>query len=105
MLPDTQILSSELKDIFCRLDISHLSPEETTMLADSCENNIAGLCHGLHFLSKTFVTFADKEACAFSPESLCQLGHGLSATATLLPALYELQLTAERQLAATEPGM
>lgn len=105
MLPDTHILSSELKDIFCRLGISHFSPEETYQLAESCENSIAGLCHGLHFLGKTFITFAENATLEFSPESLCQLGHGLSATATLLPALYELQLTAERQLSVTEHVM
>jgi hypothetical protein len=105
MLPDTNTLSSELKDIFCRLDISHLNSQETLQLAEKCENSIAGLCHGLHFLGKTFITFAENDELEFSPESLCQLGHGLRATATVLPALYELQLTAERQLAATESMM
>ena len=52
MLPDTNILSSELKDIFCRLDISHFNSHETYQLAENCENSIAGLCHGLHFLGK-----------------------------------------------------
>lgn len=102
MLPDTNILSSELKDIFCRLDISHFGPEETMELAENCENCLVGLCHGLHFLGKTFITFAENDAVEFSPESLCQLGHGLSATARLIPALAELQLTAERQLAVNE---
>jgi hypothetical protein len=105
MLPDTNILSSELKDIFCRLDISHFNSQETYQLAENCENSIAGLCHGLHFLGKTFITFAENATLEFSPESLCQLGHGLRATANLLPALLELQLTAERQLAATDPRM
>ena len=105
MLPDTNILSSELKDIFCRLDISHFNSHETYQLAENCENSIAGLCHGLHFLGKTFITFAENAALEFSPESLCQLGHGLRATANLLPALLELQLTAARQLAATAPRM
>lgn len=52
MLPDTDILSSELRDIFRKLDLSQLSAEETFQLANGCEEHIAGLCHGLHFLGK-----------------------------------------------------
>ncbi|AUP76874.1 hypothetical protein CWS02_18990 [Enterobacter sp. EA-1] len=40
--------------------------------------------------SKTLVSFADNNMLEFSPETFCHLGHGLRATATLLPALMEL---------------
>ncbi|NUL35993.1 hypothetical protein [Kosakonia sacchari] len=102
MLPDTDILSSELRDIFRKLDTSNLSEEEMLQLANGCEDHIAGLCHGLHFLGKTFVSFADSDVLEFSRESLCQLGHGLKATATLLPALMELHQMTERNIAAEE---
>ena len=98
MLPETNLLFSELADAIGKLDISHLSAEDTLRLANSSEECCIGLCHGLSFLGKTFVTFADKNVLDFSAESLCQLGHGLSASAMLIPALLQLQKSAERQI-------
>jgi len=102
MLPDTDILSSELRDIFRKLDLSQLSAEETFQLANGCEEHIAGLCHGLHFLGKTFVSFAGSNVLEFSRESLCQLGHGLKSAATLLPALMELHQITEQKIIAED---
>lgn len=102
MLPDTNILASELRDIFRKMDISQLSEEETLELSHSCEDCIAGLCHGLRFVGKTLVSFADNNMLEFSPETFCHLGHGLRATATLLPALIELHQSAERQILSDE---
>jgi len=105
MLPDTSLFSSQFRDIFRKLDTSHLSEDEMLQLAHGCEEHIAGLCHGLHFLGKTFVTFADSDALEFSHESLCQLGHGLKSAAILLPALMELHQAVERQMSADESFM
>lgn len=104
MLPETNFLSSELADVIRKLDISTLNADDTLQLASSSEECCAGLCHGLYFLGKTFVSFADSKVLQFSPESLCQLGHGLSTTAVLLPALIQLQNAAERQLIKTDIG-
>ncbi|ELY9432779.1 hypothetical protein SPD65_003285 [Salmonella enterica] len=104
MLPETNLLSSELADAIRKLDISHLNADDTLQLANSSEECCAGLCHGLHFLGKTFVSFADSNVLEFSPESLCQLGHGLSATALLIPALIQLQKSADRQIINTDAG-
>ncbi|EIW2916270.1 hypothetical protein MB866_003858 [Salmonella enterica] len=104
MLPETNLLSSELADAIHKLDLSHLNADDTLQLANSSEECCVGLCHGLHFLGKTFVSFADSNVLEFSPESLCQLGHGLSATALLIPALIQLQKSAERQIINTDTG-
>ncbi|HGJ5858077.1 hypothetical protein [Arsenophonus nasoniae] len=90
MLSDSNILFSELADVLRKLDISHLSTDEMLQLANSSEECWAGLCHNLHFLAKTLVSLADNKVSEFSLESLCQLGHGLSATA--LP--FELSMEA-----------
>lgn len=70
MLPETNLLSSELADVIRKLDISHLNADDTLPLANSSKGFCAGLCHGLHFLGKTFVSFADSNVLEFSPESL-----------------------------------
>ncbi|PDO86838.1 hypothetical protein BK796_10315 [Kosakonia pseudosacchari] len=38
-------------------DTANLSEEEMLHLANGCEDHIAGLCHGLHFLGKTLSPF------------------------------------------------
>lgn len=102
MLPDTNILSSELRDLFLKLDASHLSEEEAMELSFCCEESIAGLCNGLQFLGKTFISFAENDTLQFSPESLCQIGHSIRTAASLPPALMELNRSAERQILTGE---
>ncbi|EPQ6961141.1 hypothetical protein ACUVY4_003188 [Escherichia coli] len=104
MVPETNLLSSELADVIRKLDISNLNADDTLQLANSSEECCAGLCHCLHFLGKTFVSFADSNVLEFSPESLCQLGHGLLASALLIPALIQIQKSAERQIINTDTG-
>lgn len=98
MLSDSNILFPELANVLRKLDISYLSTDDMLQLANSSEECWAGLCHNLHFLAKTLVSLADNKVSEFSLESLCQLGHGLSATAILLPALLQLQKSAEQQI-------
>ncbi|GKX55917.1 hypothetical protein SOASR030_20290 [Leminorella grimontii] len=102
MLPEANLLSSELADVIRKLDLSHLSAEDVLQLADSSEECCAGLCHGLSFLGNALVSFADKNVLEFSAQSLCQLGHGLSASAMLIPALLQLQKSAELQMSKAD---
>ncbi|HEN3478930.1 TPA: hypothetical protein U5D84_000542 [Yersinia enterocolitica] len=94
MLPDINRLDSTLTEVIGKLDISHLSADDTLELANSSEECYAGLLHGLNFIGDTFVTFADNEVLDFSAESLCQLGHCLALISILLPALTQLQASA-----------
>jgi len=102
MLPDTNILYSDLADVIRKLDISTLTDDDTYMLDHSSEDCFFGLCHGLHFQGKAFVSLADSNQLQFSPETLCQLGHSLMTTALLLPALLRLQKSAERKILDTD---
>ncbi|HGJ5873569.1 hypothetical protein [Arsenophonus apicola] len=98
MLSDSNILFSELANVLRKLDISHLSTDDILQLANSSKECCAGLCHNLHFLAKTLLSLADNKVSKFSMASLCQLGHGLSAIAILLPALIQLQKSVEQQI-------
>ncbi|QLH63406.1 hypothetical protein [Serratia symbiotica] len=97
MLPEANMLSSELADVFCKLDL-----DDALQLANSSEDCYFGLCHGFHFLGKTFVSLTDSDQLEFSAETLCQLGHFLTASAILLPALLRLQKAAEFKIFNTK---
>lgn len=103
MLPEANILSSELGDAFCKIDLSRLTPEEMLALADISEECFAGLCHSLHFTGKAIASLADNNELEFSAESLYQLGHGLKATAALLPGLMALSQQTERAILSYKP--
>ncbi|HDL8469703.1 TPA: hypothetical protein PXR37_001648 [Yersinia enterocolitica] len=98
MLPDINRLYPTLTELFGKLDMSHLSADDTLELANSSEECYAGLLHGLNFIGDTFVTFADNEVLDFSAESLCQLGHCLASISVLLPALIQLHISASGRL-------
>lgn len=98
MQSETPLLYPEPGDIFGKIDLSCLTLEEMLALADSSEECVDGLCHGLHFLGKALESFADKDELEFSAESLCQLGQGLKATATLLPGLMALSRRTEHAI-------
>lgn len=103
MLPEANILSSELGDTFCKIDLSRLTIEEVLALADISEECFAGLCHSLHFTAKAMASLADNNELEFSAESLYQLGHGLKATAALLPGLMALSQQTERAILSYKP--
>lgn len=103
MLPEANILSSELGDAFCKIDLSRLTIEEMLALADISEECFAGLCHGLHFTGKAMASLADNNELEFSAESLYQLAHGLKATAALLPGLMALSQQTERAILSYNP--
>lgn len=65
-------------------------------------NKIRRALSWLHSLGKTFVSFAENDTLQFSPESLCQIGHSIRTAASLLPALMELNRSAERQILTAE---
>ncbi|MGT3203581.1 hypothetical protein ACVST5_00485 [Yersinia enterocolitica] len=102
MLPDTNRLYPTLTEVFGKLDMSHLSADDTLELANSSEECYAGLLHGLNFIGDTFVTFADNDVLDFSTESLCQLGHCLASISILVPALTQLQTSASAKLTNNE---
>lgn len=103
MLPEASILSSELSDAFCKIDLSHLTTEEMLTLANVSEECFAGLCHSLHFTGKAMASLANSNELEFSAESLYQLAHGLKATAALLPGLMMLSQQTERAILSYKP--
>lgn len=46
-------------------------------------------------MGDSLITFADNNVNEFTPESLCQLGHGLTAISLLIPALADMQKRAQ----------
>lgn len=96
-LPDTDILFNNMAASLAELSFAGLDEDAALLLANSCEENIAGLCHGLKFMGKTLNTFAVNNAVTFSSESLCQAGHFMAAVGELIPALSQMQQRAEHQ--------
>lgn len=86
-LPDRECLYSGMRDAFSQLDFSNMDAYSRSLVAEYCDETRAGLCHCLHFIGDSLVTFADNGVKEFTPESLCQLGHGLNAISLLIPAL------------------
>ncbi|MEG3132359.1 hypothetical protein SC206_02090 [Rouxiella sp. T17] len=90
--------SFETHDIFCKLNITNLSEQETLLLATYCEESIEGLCQTLSFIGNTLVTLADKQVVEFSTESLNQLGQSLATSASLILSMSALQKIADKKL-------
>ncbi|ETS32820.1 MULTISPECIES: hypothetical protein [Photorhabdus] len=84
------IFYSDMANVVSVLDTADMSEQDIELLEEACEANSAGLCHGLHFLGDTLITFAANDVVEFTPESLCQLGHCLVAISSLLPMLFTL---------------
>lgn len=81
-----------------------MTPEERLHLAHYCQEAQAGLCHCLTFIGDTMISFAQNNVHEFTPESLCQLGHGVGSIGRLVPALEELGRVAFLGLERQEMG-
>ena len=97
-LADTDVLYSDMAYAISAINLESLTSEEALELASHCEDSIAGLCHTLRFIGKSFITFADQNAVEFSQETLCQAGHGIAAISTLIPMLHRIEQKADRFL-------
>ena len=89
-LPNAEILYSDLANALEKVDVSTMTQEDRLHLAHCCQEAQAGLCHCLSFIGDTLISFAQSDVHEFTPESLCQLGHGITSIGQLLPALGEL---------------
>lgn len=96
-LSNTDILFNEMAEVMGAFDIQALDEDSSLRLANCCEENIAGLCCGLAFMGKTLNSFAANNIVTFSPESLCQAGHFLTAVSKIIPTLSKLQQRADSQ--------
>lgn len=94
-LPDRECLYSAMSAALAPLDFSMMSDDERSMVEYYCAETRAGLCHCLHFIGDSLITFADNDVYESTPESLCQLGHGLTAISLLIPALTDMQIRAQ----------
>ncbi len=94
-LPDRDGLYSAMSNALAHLDFSRMDADELSFATEYCAETCAGLCHCLHFMGDSLVTFADNNVNEFTPESLCQLGHGLTAISLLIPALADMQKRAQ----------
>ncbi|UNK60960.1 hypothetical protein [Buttiauxella ferragutiae] len=94
-LADTDVLYSDMANAISAVNLDSLTSEEALDLASQCEESIAGLCHTLRFIGKSFVTFADSNVVEFSQETLCQVGHGIAAISSLIPVLHGLERKAD----------
>ncbi|BES86348.1 hypothetical protein PEC302107_32650 [Pectobacterium araliae] len=90
-LPDYENRYSAMSAALARLDFSHMDNDELSLVTEYCAETQAGLCHCLNFIGDALITFADNDVCESTPESLCQLGHGLTAISLLIPALTDMQ--------------
>ncbi|ATZ93410.1 hypothetical protein [Dickeya fangzhongdai] len=99
-LPDCESLYSAMNAALARLDFSNMDDDELSQVAEYCAETSAGLCHCLNFIGDALITFADNDVCESTPESLCQLGHGLNAISLLIPALNDMH---RRAHAPTRP--
>ncbi|SUW65601.1 Uncharacterised protein [Buttiauxella agrestis] len=97
-LADTDVLYSDMAYAISAINLESLTSEEALELASHCEDSIAGLCHTLRFIGKSFITFADHNVVEFSQETLCQAGHGIAAISSLIPVLHRLEQKADRLL-------
>lgn len=96
-LPDRECLYSGMHDALSQLDFSNMEAYSRSLITEYCDETRAGLCHCLHFIGDSLVTFADNNVKEFTPESLCQLGHGLNAISLLIPALADMAKQATNQ--------
>ncbi|WMY73931.1 hypothetical protein RHD99_21245 [Buttiauxella selenatireducens] len=94
-LADTDVLYSDMAHTISAINLDALTSEETLELASHCEESIAGLCHALRFIGKSFITFAEQNVVEFSQETLCQAGHGIAVISSLIPALHRLERKAD----------
>ncbi|WP_349305403.1 hypothetical protein [Serratia plymuthica] len=90
-LPDCANLYSAMNAALAHLDFSNIDESERSQVAEYCAETRAGLCHCLNFIGDALITFADNDVCESTPESLCQLGHGLTAISLLIPTLTDMQ--------------
>ncbi|QXF34735.1 hypothetical protein CE143_17355 [Photorhabdus luminescens] len=98
------IFYSDMANAMSRLEMTNMSEQAIEQLEEVCEANSAGICHGLHFLGDTLVTFAMNDVVEFTPESLCQLGHCLVAISSLLPMLFTLYQKANQEAQLRDPN-
>lgn len=91
MISDADILYSRMAGTIANLEFPDMSMEECLQLASDCEEARAGLCHCLHFIGDSLVTFAGHDALYLTPTNLFQLGHSLTAISSLLPMLTDLE--------------
>ena len=89
--PECDSLYSAMSAALIHLDFSAMDNDELLLAACYCAETRAGLCHCLNFIGEALVTFAENESNESTPESLCQLGHGLSAISLLIPVLTDIQ--------------
>lgn len=89
--PECDSLYSAMSAALAHLDFSGLNKDELSLTACYCAETRAGLCHCLNFIGEALVTFAENESSESTPESLCQLGHGLTAISLLIPVLTDIQ--------------
>lgn len=101
-LADTDVLYFDMANIVAAVNLDNFSTEENLQLASHCEESIAGLCHALSFIGKSFITFADNNVVEFSQESLCQAGHGITAIGSLIPLLHGLERKADSLLSRAD---
>lgn len=103
-LADTDVLYSDMAKSISAINLDSLTSEEALELASHCEESIAGLCHTLRFIGKSFITFADNNVVEFSQETLCQAGHGITTISSLIPMLHRLERKADGLLMGTNQG-
>ena len=89
--PESDSLYSAMSAALAHLDFSAMDNDELLLAACYCAETRAGLCHCLNFIGEALVTFAENETYESTPESLSQLGHGLTAIGLLIPALTDIQ--------------
>ena len=89
--PESDSLYSAMSNALAHLDFSAMDHDELLLAACYCAEARAGLCHCLNFIGEALVTFAENESYESTPESLSQLGHGLTAIGLLIPALTDIQ--------------
>ncbi|MCW7761478.1 hypothetical protein [Photorhabdus luminescens] len=89
-ISDVNILWSGMSDAIASLDLSCVSDTVLCQLIESSKENTMGICHGVTFLGDSMLSFASNNIHEFTPESLCQLGHSLSALSSLLPMLFTI---------------
>lgn len=94
-LADTDVLYSGMANVISAINLDSLTSEEALELACYCEANIAGLCHMLSLVGKSFITFANSNVVDFSQETLCQAGHGIVAISSLIPMLHRFEQNAD----------
>lgn len=90
-LPECDSLYSAMSAVLVHLDFSAMDNDELLLAVCYCAETRAGLCHCLNFIGDALVSLADNATNEPAPESLCQLGHGLTAISLLIPVLTDIQ--------------